>query len=225
MKKPNPKQREPKKPKVKVGHFRVAIFGSARIKEGDKRYNEIYRLAKLIAADGHDIVTGGGPGIMEAANKGHKEGRKRTDIHSFGLNIMLPKEQMANKHLDVRKEFERFSERLDYFMYLSNVVVVAPGGIGTLLEFFYTLQLVQVKHICNIPIILFGKQWPELIEWIEKWPLKKKLINEEDLNVVFLANNYMDVMKVIKTVYNEFRKGDKDFCINSDKYKLHEHKH
>ena len=131
---------------IDVERFRVAIFGSARIKENDSRYKQIYTLAKMIAAEGFDVVTGGGPGIMEAANKGHKDGRKKGKIvHSFGLNIVLPKEQTANKHLDIKKDFERFSERLDYFMYLSNVVVVAPGGVGTLLEFFYTtLKLIFI---------------------------------------------------------------------------------
>ena len=100
-------------------HFRVAIFGSARIKPNDPRYKQIYSLAKRIASAGFDVVTGGGPGIMEAANKGHREGRKKgKHVHSFGLNIMLPMEQSANKHLDIKKDFKRFSERLDYFMNL-----------------------------------------------------------------------------------------------------------
>ena len=136
--------KKPKIPKdIDVEHFRVTIFGSARLKSDDPRYKQIQSLAKMVAKEGFDVVTGGGAGIMEAANKGHKEGRKgNKDIHSFGLNIKLPMEQVANKHLDIKKDFERFSNRLDYFMYLSNIVVVAPGGIGTLLELYYTWQLV-----------------------------------------------------------------------------------
>ncbi len=141
---------------------------------------------------------------MEAANKGHKDGRGKKDIHSFGLNILLPKEQQANQHLDVKKDFERFSERLDYFMHLSNVFVVAPGGVGTLLEFFYTWQLVQVKHICNIPIILLGDMWPELIEWLEKWPFKKKFLSQEDLNALFLADHCKEAMDVIRLTYEKY---------------------
>ncbi|GAG52460.1 unnamed protein product, partial [marine sediment metagenome] len=172
---------------IDVGHFRVAIFGSARIKPNDPRYKQIESLAMMIAKEGIDVVTGGGPGIMEAANKGHQEGGKGKKVHSFGLNIKISKEQMANKHLDIKKDFKRFSGRLDHFMYLSNAVVVAPGGIGTMLELLYTWQLVQVKHICSIPIILLGPLWPDFIKWVEKWPLKKGLISPEDMHTIFLA--------------------------------------
>lgn len=205
---------------IKVDHFRVAIFGSARIKPGEPRYEEIYKLASMIAKRGYDVVTGGGPGLMEAANKGHQDGRGNNHVHSFGLNIMLPKEQSANKHLDMEKDFERFSERLDYFMYLSNAVVVAPGGIGTLLELFYTWQLVQVKHICNIPIILLGDMWPGLIKWLEKWPLKKSFLDQIDLNHLFLADDCDETMRVIDMAYDHYKKGGEDFCINYKKYKI-----
>lgn len=222
-KKHTPSQIEKIRQKIDVEHFRIAIFGSARIQPHQDRYNQIYLLAKMIAQEGWDIVTGGGPGLMEAANKGHKDGRGKKKIHSFGLNILLPKEQQANQHLDVKKDFERFSERLDYFMHLSNVFVVAPGGVGTLLEFFYTWQLVQVKHICNIPIILLGDMWPELIEWLEKWPFKKKFLSQEDLNSLFLADHCKEAMDVIRMTYEKYKKGGDDFCLNYKKYKLPDH--
>lgn len=206
---------------IDIDHFRVAIFGSARIQSNEPKYEQIYQLAKKIAERGHDVVTGGGPGLMEAANKGHKEGRAdNEDIHSFGLNIMLPHEQTSNRHLDLKKDFERFSDRLDYFMYLSNAVVVAPGGVGTLLEFFYTWQLVQVKHICNIPIILLGDMWPELIQWVEKWPLKNKFLNQTDLHHLFLADNCNEAMRVIDRVYEDYKQGGDSFCLNYKKYKI-----
>jgi len=214
------------KPKIKipkeidVNHFRVAIFGSARIKPNDPRYNQIHQLAKHIARHGIDVVTGGGPGIMEAANRGHREGRGDKNVHSFGLNIVLPEEQEANRHLDIERDFERFSERLDYFMYLSNIVVVAPGGVGTLLEFFYTWQLIQVKHICSIPIIFMGDMWPPLIDWIEKYPLKRKFMNKEDLNPLFLAKHCSEAMKIINKAHKEFKSGNEDFCQNFKKYKI-----
>lgn len=202
-------------------HFRVAIFGSARIKPNDPRYNQIYQLAKHIAGKEYDIVTGGGPGLMEAANKGHQEGRQNgSKIHSFGLNIMLPREQHANRHLDIKEDFRLFSQRLDQFMRLSNVVVVAPGGIGTLLELFYTWQLIQVEHICNIPVILLGEQWPELLEWMKKWPLRRRMVDKKDFDHVFLANNCAKAMKIINVTYREYKKGDKDFCVNWKKYKI-----
>ncbi|MBU0577978.1 LOG family protein [Patescibacteria group bacterium] len=204
-----------------VRHFRVAIFGSARIKRNDPRYKLIHTLAKMIARDGIDVVTGGGYGLMEAANKGHREGQKRGGkVQSFGLNIKLPKEQKANKHLDIKKEFGRFSDRLDYFMHLSNAVVVAPGGIGTLLEFLYTWQLIQVGHICNIPIILLGKMWPDFIKWIEKWPLKKKLIDIEDMHPIFLADNCKEAIKIIRKAHKDFIDRGPDYCWNYKKYKI-----
>ncbi len=205
---------------INVEHFRVAIFGSARLKKNDARYKQIYKLAEMIAEEGMDVVTGGGPGIMEAANKGHKEGRKEKKVRSYGLNIQLPKEQMANKHLDIKKDFERFSERLDYFMYLSNVVVVAPGGIGTMLELMYTWQLVQVEHVTNIPIILLGKMWPPFVKWVEKWPLERKLLSPEDMHKIFLASNCNEAMKIIKKAYNEVGKGNPDFCKKYKRYKV-----
>ncbi|MBU0706216.1 LOG family protein [Patescibacteria group bacterium] len=204
------------------GHFRVAIFGSARIKPNDPRYNQIYMLAKMIAAEGMDIVTGGGPGLMEAANKGHQAGRKSKKVHSFGLNIMLPKEQKINKHLDVHREFNRFSQRLDYFMHLSNVVVVAPGGIGTLLELMYTWQLIQVEHTCNIPVILMGEMWEPFIKWIEAWPLKKRLISAEDMLPIFLAKHCREAMKVIRKAQHDFYHRGPNYCWNYRKYKIDE---
>ena len=192
--------------------FRVAIFGSARIKKNDSTYKQVRTLAKMLGERGIDIVTGGGPGIMQAANEGHRKGRKNKRTHSIGLSIKLSKEQRANKYIDLLKEFSRFSNRLDNFMLLSNAIVVAPGGVGTLLEFFYTWQLVQVHQICNIPIILLGKQWPGLIRWLEKEPLKKGYFTKEDLNLIFMADNSKEAMKMIDTAYNEYKKGNKNYC-------------
>jgi uncharacterized protein (TIGR00730 family) len=201
-------------------HFHVCIFGSARIRKGGPEYELVQTLSKKVAEEGMDVVTGGGPGLMEAASKGHKEGRKDKDTHAVGLTIHLPKEQETNPHLDIKKEFYRFSERLDNFMLLSNVVVVAPGGVGTLLEFLYAWQLVQVKHICNIPIILLGAMWPELIEWIEKWPLKNKLISPEEMNPLFLAEDCDEAMKVIRKAFEEYKRGGEDFCLTYKKYRI-----
>ena len=209
---------------VNPEHFRVAIFGSARIKPKDPSYNQIYMLAKMIAAEGMDVVTGGGPGLMEAANKGHKEGRKTKKVRSVGLNIMLPREQKANKHLDVQREFDRFSKRLDYFMKLSNVVVVAPGGIGTMLELMYTWQLIQVEHTCNIPIILLGEMWEPFIRWFEKWPLKKKFVDDNDMMPIFLAKHCREAMKIIRKAHHDFIHRGPNYCWNYRKYKINMNK-
>ena len=132
--------------------YRVSIFGSARIKQGTEEYNRVENLAFQLSKLGVDIVTGGGPGLMEAANLGAKKGCNHT--RSFGLAIELPFESDANSHLDVKYQHRRFSSRLDEFMRISHAVVVTPGGIGTLLELFYTWQLLQVKHISPRPILL-----------------------------------------------------------------------
>ena len=114
----------------------------------------------------------------------------------------------------------RFTNRLDQFMLLSNAVVVADGGVGTLLELFYTWQLVQTKKICSIPIILMGDMWPGIIDLIKKMPLKRKYFEKEDLNLLFLAKDYKEVLNIIEEVHGEFKKGKKDFCLNYKKYKF-----
>jgi len=200
--------------------FRVAIFGSARIKRGDARYKSIYDLAKAIAAEGVDIVTGGGPGLMDAASRGHHAGRKNKNIYTVGLTIHLPKEQKESYHLDVKKDFHRFSRRLDNFIHLSNVVVVAPGGVGTILELMYTWQLVQVKYSCSIPIILFGSIWKDFIKWIKKGPFKNEFMDKEDLELLYLAKNCDEAIKLIKIAYKEYKKGSKNICLNINKYKV-----
>jgi hypothetical protein len=209
------------KEEIKEMKFRVTIFGSARAKKGGREYKEIYNLAKMLGEKGIEIVTGGGQGIMEAASRGHKAGRKSKKVHNIGLNIKLPFEQSFNKSVDVRKEFNHFSERLDNFMLLSNIIVVAPGGIGTLLELLYSWQLVQVKQICNIPIILLGDMWPDFVKWAEKYQLKKDFISKKDLNLIFLAKNCSEAMKMIKNAYKEYQKGDKYYCLNYKRYKLY----
>jgi uncharacterized protein (TIGR00730 family) len=210
-----------KKLRINKKHFRVAIFGSARTKKGEKTYQFVHNLAKLIAENEMDLISGGGPGLMDAASRGHHLGRtkKNNHSHSIGLVIKLPHEQTTGYHLDLQRDFAKFSNRLDDFMKLSNVVVVAPGGIGTILELFYTWQLLQVKHICdNVPIILLGPMWNGLIDWMKKQPLNKKLISKTDLDNIFLVNTCPQAMKIIKIAKGEFDKGDKNICLNIKKY-------
>ena len=208
------------KKRLDKNHFRVAIFGSARTKKSGKDYKTVYSLAKMLAKEEIDVVTGGGPGMMDAASKGHHAGRKGKKIHSIGLTIKLPFEKKYGYHLDIKKDFSRFSKRLDTFMSLSNAVIITPGGIGTMLELFYTWQLMQVKHICNMPIILIGDMWPGLIKWMHKEPLKRKLIGNDDVNLVFYAKNNKEAIKVIKEAHLAYQQGNKNFCLNYKKYKL-----
>ena len=200
-------------------HFRVAIFGSARIEKNEPAYAEIYKLAHMLGEENIDVVTGGGPGIMQAACRGHQDGRKNNETHSIGLNIDIPNEQKPNRYLDIKKDFHRFSKRLDTFMVLSNAVVVAPGGVGTLLEFAYTWQLIQVKHTCNIPIILLGEMWKDFLRWVEKYPLNQHFLEEKDLLMIFLAKDSFDAFRIIKRFYDGYTKGE-DICYNFKKYKI-----
>ena len=161
--------------------YRVSIFGSARIKPDTKEYKGVYTLAKELAENGADIVTGGGPGLMEAANAGVKEGSS-SKSKSFGIRIDLPFEATPNEHLDIKFYHKRFSSRLDEFMRISHAVVVTPGGIGTLLELLYTWQLIQVNHISARPIILVGDMWNGFLDWIKSEPLKAQLLDKADLD-------------------------------------------
>ena len=103
-------------------------------------------------------------------------------------------------------------------MLLSNIVVVAEGGVGTLLELFYTWQLMQVKHICNVPIILLGDMWPGLLNWLEKDPLRKKMFTKDDFSLLYHAKDCNEAMKVINKAYTGYIKGNPNFCLNYKKY-------
>jgi hypothetical protein len=205
---------------LKKKHFRVAIFGSSRSKKGDKDYKMVYDLAYKIGEMGLDVVTGGGPGSMEAANEGHTEGDKDSAAHSYGLVIELPWESKANEFLDIEKKFDRFSERLDTFMILSNVAIITPGGLGTCLELFYTWQLTQVKHICSMPIILLGDMWEELIDWVKKEIIKTGRADQKDLKNIFLCKNSDKAIDIIKKAQNIYKKEGDSYCLNYKKYKL-----
>ena len=153
-----------------------------------------------------DLVTGGGPGLMEAANAGHEEGDKMHKSDNIGLIIKLPWENEGNKHLEIKKEYNKFSGRLDNFMALSSAIVIMPGGIGTCLELFYTWQLIQVGHIDPIPIILIGEMWEKQIAWVKKYPLKDKLISTKDLKCIHIAKNNEEAIKIIKRTHIAFKK-------------------
>lgn len=200
--------------------FRVAIYGSARIKRNDSIYKDVYSLAKMMGESQIDVVTGGGPGLMEAANLGHKAGNIYRVAHSLGLQIKLPHEQSTNRGVDISKDFNIFSERLDTFVLLSNVMVVAPGGIGTLLELYYSWQLVQVHHICETQIILLGKMWPELIAWMKKWQLRRKFVNPEDFGFVHFAATPAEAMKIIRKQHKIFHSSGNEYCLNFERYKM-----
>ncbi len=191
---------------METDYYRVSIFGSARIQPDTAPFQQVYELAYQLAMRGVDIVTGGGPGLMQAANMGAKDGGK--DSRSIGLSITLPFEADTNSHLDVKRQHRRFSSRLDEFMRISHAVVVTPGGIGTLLELLYTWQLIQVDHIRSRPILLLGgdKMWEELLGWMRKWPLAMNLLSEKDMRHLIICESVEEVITHIEPEIAAFRK-------------------
>ncbi len=182
----------------------VAIFGSARTKPGDKCYHSAEEVAYLLTKRGFGIITGGGPGVMEAANKGaHFAGGK-----SVGLNIVLPFEQEANKFIDNDKliNFDYFFTRKLMFMRYSQGYVVLPGGFGTLDELFEAITLIQTHKLVNFPIVLINKQyWGGLISWIKDTLLAKGNIGQEDLNLFHLVDTVEEAVQVIEDFYKKYK--------------------
>lgn len=142
--------------------YRVSIFGSARIAPRSKAYAETRRLATALAAMGCDIITGGGPGLMQAANEGARAARRG---RSYGIRVNLPFEQQSNAFVTESFEHETFFTRLHQFVITSDAFVVTPGGIGTVLETMMIWQLLQVQHLTGTPLVLVGRMWPGLVEW------------------------------------------------------------
>lgn len=190
---------------LKKEHFRVTIFGSARIQKGDKIYEQVFDLAKMIGERSYDIITGGGPGLMEAANAGHTAGDKGNKAESIGLRIELSFEQNVNEFVEVKKKFSRFAERLETFVALSDVFIISPGGIGTTLEFFYAWQLVQVKKSEFKPIILIGEMWEKLIYWIIDYALKEGLVSSTDFDYIYIAKNNEEAMDLIDKFDQQYK--------------------
>ncbi|MEJ2595826.1 MAG: TIGR00730 family Rossman fold protein [bacterium] len=181
----------------------VAVFGSARTKEGDICYQSAVNLAYLLTKKGFGIITGGGPGAMEAANKGaHLAGGK-----SVGLNINLPHEQFANKYIDHDKllEFDYFFTRKLMFMRYSQGYVVLPGGFGTMDEMFEAITLIQTHKLVKFPVVMVSKEyWGGLIDWINERMLKEGKISEKDLQIFNLVDTVEEAVEVIDKFYAEY---------------------
>ena len=188
-------------------YFRVCIFGSARIGPEDEIYEKTQRLACLLGECGIDVLTGGGPGLMEAANRGHVEGKRHSGAksRSIGLPINLGQLEQPNDHLDIKHHHRRFSSRLDDFMRLSNVVVVMPGGIGTLLELFFSWQLLQVGHTAERPVLLVGRSfWSGLIDWVKTQQVDRGLISSGDLAWIKIVDTPEEVMETVMPEHKNF---------------------
>lgn len=176
----------------------VTFFGSARFKPGTKWYEEARKLGKLLSQSGYSVITGGGPGIMEAANRGAVEGKNGDSI---GLNIQLPYEQRANPFVKKGIGFHYFFTRKVMLSYAAEAYVFSPGGYGTLDEVFELLTLIQTKKIYEkIPVVLLGKEyWGGLLKWMEETVLNKhEAIDPEDLKLFKLADTAEEAFQYIR---------------------------
>ena len=170
----------------------VSFFGSARTRDEDPYYETARRTARMLGEAGFAIITGGGPGIMEAANRGARDAGAR----SVGLNIELPFEQEANPYVDVALRFHYFFTRKVMFVRYASAFVVFPGGFGTLDELFEALTLIQTGKIRHFPVILFDRSyWRGLIEWLHDRPLGEGKISPGDLELMFLTDHPAEVVE------------------------------
>jgi len=180
-------------------NYRVTIFGSARLKPGTVAYEGVKKLAAELTTMGCDILTGGGPGLMQAANEGahsvDPEGLRR----SIGINIELPFEQEVNPFVSQAYGHRTFFSRLHHFMIISDAFVVVPGGIGSLLELSLVWQLLQVRKLYNSPLILVGKMWAELVEWGRRSMLIEgsELASEVDFTIPHCVNTIEETVTLI----------------------------
>lgn len=181
----------------------VTIFGSARIKEDHEYYKLAENIAFNLTTHGYGIVTGGGPGIMEAGNRGARRGKGT----SVGLNIELPFEQHDNPYIDSDKslDFDYFFVRKVMFIKYSQGFVVMPGGFGTMDELFEAITLIQTKKIGKFPIVLVGtKYWSGLMDWIKNTLVTEGTISLDDLNLISIVDTEDEVLEVINTFYKKY---------------------
>ncbi len=172
----------------------VTVFGSARLKPSNKYYKKTMTLSKKLVKKGFNIMTGGGPGIMEAANRGCQEAGGM----SVGLNIDLPFEQYANPYIDKLVNFHYFFVRKVMFLRHSVAFVLMPGGFGTMDEMFESLTLIQTKKTKQFPVVLVGKEfWSEMIDWITRTLLRFKTISPEDMDLFVLTDSIDEAVDYI----------------------------
>jgi len=188
-----------------VSHYRVSVFGSSRLRRGDPIYEEVKKLSFELSRMGVDIVTGGGPGLMEAANSGAIEGQVESHSRSFGLAIHLPTEEGANPFVNKVFRHRTFFSRLHHFVRLSSAFIVMPGGIGTGLELFMVWQLLQVKHMKEHPVILVGTMWNGLIDWIRQSMVERGLVSPGDLDVISVVSSADEAIPIIRASFERFK--------------------
>jgi uncharacterized protein (TIGR00730 family) len=179
--------------------YRVTIFGSARVREGDPVYEGVKRVAAELARRGVDIVTGGGPGVMQAANEGENLGDPDNRTRSIGVGVELPFEQGANPFVERLYTHRTFFTRLHQFVRLSNAFVIVGGGIGTALETMMIWQLLQVRQIGDLPLVFVGPQWRDLVDWARRHMVDggARYASPEDMDIPLCVDDIDDVVALL----------------------------
>jgi len=176
-------------------HPAVTIFGSSRSKPQSPSYKATLTMARLLVENGFNVISGGGPGVMEAANKGAAEAGGK----SVGLHIHLPGEQKANEYANIRLEFRYFFIRKVMFVKYAVAYIIMPGGFGTLDELFEALTLIQTKRIRSFPVILIDSgYWKGLLDWFRETLLKENTILDSDLEIFSVVDTPEEAMSIIK---------------------------
>ena len=181
-----------------IAHPAVSVFGSARTGEGHPAYARAVEIGRRFAEAGFAVVTGGGPGLMEAANRGAKEGGGM----SIGFNIELPHEQQPNAYLDLRLTFRHFYVRKTMFVKAADGFVILPGGFGTLDELFESLTLIQTGKVAGFPVVLFDSDyWDGLVAFLRERALGEGMISADDLGLLTVTHDPAEVVRVVADAY------------------------
>ena len=191
---------------TKHERFRVTIFGSARAAPQSFVYEEVKKISKALSDLGCDIITGGGPGLMQAANEGVAEANAPERNRSVGIRVELPFEQDVNPFVTQAYEHGTFFTRLHHFVLVSDAFVVTPGGIGTVLEAMMVWQLLQVRHLRNTPLIFAGKMWAGLVDWAREGLLRADtpLASPEDLDIPICVDTAEEAIEVIRSSHRQW---------------------
>jgi uncharacterized protein (TIGR00730 family) len=191
--------------------YRVTIFGSARAQPGGFVYGEVKRAARAFAEMGCDVVTGGGPGLMQAANEGAEEAAasragESGRGQSIGIRVDLPFEQEVNPFVEQAFEHQTFFTRLHHFVLVSDAFVVVPGGIGTVLESMMIWQLLQVRHLYDTPLIFVGPMWSELVDWARRYMLRPgfELAKPEDMAIPRCVESADEAIAIVRERHAEW---------------------
>ena len=183
---------------AKIDRPAVTLFGSARLGEGHPFYEAARAVGRRFAERGWAVITGGGPGLMEAGNRGAQEGGGL----SVGFNIELPHEQNANPYLDISHTFQHFYARKVCFVKPAEGFVIMPGGFGTLDELFEALTLIQTGKVLHFPIVLFDTDhWAEMLEWVRKELLEDRLISPSDVDLLSVTDDVEEVVEIVVDCY------------------------